>query len=133
MWNITSQPRVWQVRCFSSYKQALKPSFFRAHGDSLPCWFDSLPYWFQGNFASLFVLNYWLPGFPLSSVANHFELHCQSKAIVCLFREAEFSDIMYDFKRLCPSNRIAINNPRRISIVHKSRVSNDCFPGGGDT
>ena len=23
-WNLTSQPRVWQVRCFSSYKQALR-------------------------------------------------------------------------------------------------------------
>ena len=23
MWNFTSQPRVWQVRCFSSYKQGL--------------------------------------------------------------------------------------------------------------
>ena len=24
-WNLTSQPRVWQVRCFSSYKQGLRP------------------------------------------------------------------------------------------------------------
>ena len=35
---------------------------------------ESLPYWFQGNFAAMFVLNYWLREFLLSAFANRFEL-----------------------------------------------------------
>ena len=40
---------------------------------------ESLPYWFQGNFAAMFVLNYWLREFLLSAFADHFELRCESK------------------------------------------------------
>ena len=35
---------------------------------------ESLPYWFLGNFAAVFVLNYWLREFLLSAFANRFEL-----------------------------------------------------------
>ena len=35
---------------------------------------DSLPYWFQGNFAASFVLNFCLREFLLSAFANRFEL-----------------------------------------------------------
>ena len=37
---------------------------------------------FQRNFAALFVLNYWLREFPLSAIANLFELKCQQKQLV---------------------------------------------------
>ena len=36
MWNLACQPRVWQVRCFSSYEQALR---------NLDCKIDKLEYW----------------------------------------------------------------------------------------
>ena len=45
---------------------------------------ESLPYWFQGNFAAVFVLNYWLSEFLLTVFANRFELRCESKQIVPL-------------------------------------------------
>ena len=32
----------------------------------------------------VFVLIYWLREFPLSAVANHFELKCQSRATVAI-------------------------------------------------
>ena len=34
---------------------------------------------FKETFAALFVLNCWLREFPLSAIANRFELRCQSK------------------------------------------------------
>ena len=43
---------------------------------------ESLPYWFQGNFAAMFVLNYWLREFPLSALANRFELRCEPKQLL---------------------------------------------------
>ena len=35
---------------------------------------------FRQIFTAWFVLNCWLREFPLSTIANHFELQCQSKA-----------------------------------------------------
>ena len=35
---------------------------------------ENLPYWFQGNFAAMFVLNYWFREFHLSAFANRFGL-----------------------------------------------------------
>ena len=57
---------------------------------------EGLPYWFQGNFAAMFVLNCWLRGFPLFAVANRFELKCETKQLMlfyykicpCLFQES---------------------------------------------
>ena len=43
----------------------------------LPAPSEGLPYWFQGNFAAMFVPNYWLKEFPLSSFANLFQLRCE--------------------------------------------------------
>ena len=40
---------------------------------------ESLPYWFHGNFAASFVLNFCLREFLLSAFANRFELRCESK------------------------------------------------------
>ena len=36
-----------------------------------------LPYWFQGDFAAMTFLNYWLREFLLSAFANRFELRCE--------------------------------------------------------
>ena len=46
---------------------------------SSPAPSESLPYWFQGNFAAMFVLNYWLREFLLYAFANRFELRCEPK------------------------------------------------------
>ena len=48
----------------------------------LPAPIKSLPYWFQGDFAAVFVLNYWLREFPLSAFANRFELRCEPKQLM---------------------------------------------------
>ena len=59
------------------------PNFFRyKHITSLenlpsPAPRMSLPYWFQGNFAAMFVLNYWLREFLLPAFANRFEFRCE--------------------------------------------------------
>ena len=44
---------------------------------ALPAPSESLPYWFQGNFAVMFVFNFWLREFLLSAFANRFELRCE--------------------------------------------------------
>ena len=46
---------------------------------------ESSPYWFQGNFAVMFVLNYWLREFPLSVFANRFEFRCEPKQLNLLY------------------------------------------------
>ena len=46
---------------------------------------ESLPYWFQGNFAALFVLIYGLRGFLLSAFANRFELRCEPQRLMLLY------------------------------------------------
>ena len=46
---------------------------------------ESSPYWFQGNFAAMFVLNYWLREFPLSVFTNRFELSCEPKQLMLLY------------------------------------------------
>ena len=45
---------------------------FKNHPSPAPS--ENLPYWFQGNFAAMFVLNYRLRGFLLSTFANRVEL-----------------------------------------------------------
>ena len=47
----------------------------------------SLPYWFQGNFAAVFVLNYWWREFLLSAFANRFELRCEPKRLMLLYHK----------------------------------------------
>ena len=42
-------------------------------------------YWFQGNFAATFVLNYRLRELPLSAVTNRFELRCEPKQLMLLY------------------------------------------------
>ena len=37
----------------------------------------SCPYWFEGNFAATFVLNYCFREFLLSAFANRFEFRCE--------------------------------------------------------
>ena len=67
------------------------PFFFRLkHVTSLknlpsPAPSESLPYWFQGNFAASFVLNFWLREFLLSAFANRFELRCEPKQLMLLY------------------------------------------------
>ena len=46
---------------------------------------ESLSYWFQGNFAAAFVLNYWLREFLLSAFTNRFELRCEPKRLMLLY------------------------------------------------
>ena len=46
---------------------------------------ESLPYWFQGNFAASFVLNFCLKEFLLSTFANRFELRCEPKRLMLLY------------------------------------------------
>ena len=46
---------------------------------------ESLPYWFQGNFAASFVLNFCLREFLLSAFANRFELRCEPKRLMLLY------------------------------------------------
>ena len=45
---------------------------------------ESLAYWFQGNFAASFVLNFCLREFLLSAFANRFELRCEPKRLMLL-------------------------------------------------
>ena len=67
------------------------PSFFRyKHRPSLknlpsPAPNESSSYWFQGNFAASFVLNFCLREFLLSAFANRFELWCQPKRLMLLY------------------------------------------------
>ena len=67
------------------------PIFFRyKHIPSLknrpsPAPNESLPYWFQGNFAASFLLNFCLIEFLLSADANHFELMCEPKQLMLLY------------------------------------------------
>ena len=67
------------------------PFFFRyKHITSLrslpsPAPSESLPYWFQGNFAATFVLNFWLRDLLLSAFANRFELRCEPKQLMLLY------------------------------------------------
>ena len=46
---------------------------------------ESLLYWFQGNCAAFFVLNYWLGEFILPAIANRFELRCEPKQLMLLY------------------------------------------------
>ena len=46
---------------------------------------ESLPCWFQGNSVAMFVLNYRLRGFLLSTFANRFELRCEPKQLMLLY------------------------------------------------
>ena len=46
---------------------------------------ESFPYWFQGNFAASFVLNFCLREFLLSADANLFELRCEPKQLMLLY------------------------------------------------
>ena len=43
------------------------------------------PYWFQGNFAASFVLNFCLREFLLSAFANRFESRCEPKRLMLLY------------------------------------------------
>ena len=45
---------------------------------------ESSPYWFQGNFAALFVFNFCLREFHLSAFTNRFELRCEPKRLMLL-------------------------------------------------
>ena len=45
----------------------------------------SSPYWFQGNFAASFALNFCLREFLLSAFANRFELRCEPKRLMLLY------------------------------------------------
>ena len=66
------------------------PFFFRyKHIPSLknrpsPAPNESLSYWFQGNFAASFVLNFCLREFLLSAFANRFELRCDPKRLYAI-------------------------------------------------
>ena len=46
---------------------------------------ESLPYWFPGNFAASFVLNFCLKEFLLSTFAYRFELRCEPKLLMLLY------------------------------------------------
>ena len=46
---------------------------------------ESLPYWLPGNFAAVFVLNYWLREFLLSASPNSFELRYEPKRLMLLY------------------------------------------------
>ena len=67
------------------------PFFFRyMHMTSLvslplPASSESLLYWFQGNFAATFVLNFWLRELLLFASANRFELRCEPKRLMLLY------------------------------------------------
>ena len=47
---------------------------------------ESLPYWFQGNFAAMFVLSYWLIEFLSFAFANRFELRCEPKQLMLYYK-----------------------------------------------
>ena len=67
------------------------PSSFRLkHITSLknlpsPAPSKTLPYWFQSNFAAMFVLNYRLREFLLSVFVNRFELRREPKQLMLLY------------------------------------------------
>ena len=61
---------------------------------------ESLPYWFQGNFAAVFVLNYWSRGFLLSAFANHFELRCEPKHLMLLYYKIYPCSSLYEANSL---------------------------------
>ena len=46
---------------------------------------ENLPKWFQGNFASSFVLNFCLREYLLSAFTNRFELRCEPKRLMLLY------------------------------------------------
>ena len=86
------------------YRALDLPFFFRYnHITSLkkpfsPAPSESLPYWLQGNFAAMFVLNYWLKEFSLCEFANRLELRCepmQLKHRLQIFKElgVKFNDL----------------------------------------
>ena len=64
---------------FFRYKHITSPKSL-----PLPAPSESLPNWFQGNFAAVFVLNFWLIEFLLSAFANRFELRCEPKQLMPL-------------------------------------------------
>ena len=73
------------------YRTMDLPFFFRckhiASRKNVPSLAPSeiLPHWFQGNFATVFVFNYWLREFPLSAFANLFELRCEPRQLMLLY------------------------------------------------
>ena len=58
---------------------------------------ESLPYWFHGNFAATFVLNFYLKESPLFVFPNRFELRCEAKQLMLLSYKIFSSCIMHYF------------------------------------
>ena len=72
--------RILDLPFFCRYKHI--PSLKNLHS---PAPNESSPYWFQGNFAASFVLNFCLKEFLLSAFANRFELRCEPKRLMLLY------------------------------------------------
>ena len=78
--NKIRETRTLDLPFFFCYKH---PASLRNLPSAAPS--ESQPYWFQGNFAAVFVLNYWLREFLLSAFANRFELRCEPKQLIVLY------------------------------------------------
>ena len=80
---------------------------------------DSLPYWFQGIFAAMFVLNYWLGELLFSVFANRFELRCEPKQLTLLYYKTCPCFLAQNPKSLV---FCCINGYSRISFLFKADV-----------
>ena len=109
------------------------PFFFRyKHIPSLknlpsPAPNESLPYWFQGNFAASFVLNFCLREFLLSACANRFELRCEPKRLMLLHYKICPCLLLFliDKKERPPKGKLRERNPRKNKETNQVFQDND--------
>ena len=78
---------------------------------------EILPYWFQGNFAASFVLNFCLREFLWSAFDNRFELRCEPKATVAIVVQnlPLFQDVTVKNDRKLKVNTLFHINLRRMT------------------
>ena len=68
---------------------------------------ESCPFWFQGNFAALFILIYCLREFLLSAFVNRFEMRCQPKQLMLLYYKicpcsSKYIEVSFDLDSFIP-------------------------------
>ena len=85
---------------------------------------ESLLCWFQGNFAAMFVLNYWLRGPLLSALPNRFELMCEPRHLMLLCYKICPCCCPYCVPVPVISTNDLVRASRRFSIT----ILGPCFP-----
>ena len=82
---IQEHQSLWFTPQFKAISECRQKKFSQAENLPSPAPKESSPYWFQGNFAPSFVLNFCLREFLLSAFANRFELRCELKRLMLLY------------------------------------------------